>query len=380
MSTLVSRLDSLSELIRGASYLEHTDSGINISRLPAWVHERIEHDPMLKMTAGQGSGVRLVFSTLATEVELGLILTTLQFGEMPAWPIAVDVLVDGEPQRFAVAQASNVINPMIPQLGRQTNEPTILNFKFVPSESAREIQIWLPQNCAVTISSFAANAELYACESKLPKWVHYGSSISHCSEADGPLGVWPVVAAQALNLDVYNLGLGGQAQLDQFAARAIVGLEPDLISLKVGINTVNANSLNARTFPHAVHGFIDTIRDALPETPILISTAIHCPPHEHGYAPTVFDPVLRKATASAKPNELFPQTLNLAMTRDIVERVVNLRRKDDTNLFLISGLDLFSEADAHDLPDDLHPNAEGYLRMGERFAAHPTVSEWLGRG
>jgi lysophospholipase L1-like esterase len=33
----------------------------------------------------------------------------------------------------------------------------------------------------------------------------------------------------------------------------------------------------------------------------------------------------------------------------------------------MSGLDLFNAADAPDLPDDLHPNAAGYRRMGERF-------------
>jgi lysophospholipase L1-like esterase len=34
----------------------------------------------------------------------------------------------------------------------------------------------------------------------------------------------------------------------------------------------------------------------------------------------------------------------------------------------LDGLSLFGADDAHDLPDDLHPNPEGYIRMGERFA------------
>jgi lysophospholipase L1-like esterase len=29
---------------------------------------------------------------------------------------------------------------------------------------------------------------------------------------------------------------------------------------------------------------------------------------------------------------------------------------------------LFGADDAGDLPDDLHPNPEGYIRMGHRFA------------
>jgi lysophospholipase L1-like esterase len=30
---------------------------------------------------------------------------------------------------------------------------------------------------------------------------------------------------------------------------------------------------------------------------------------------------------------------------------------------------LFNESDVADLPDGLHPNGDGYIRMGERFAA-----------
>ena len=35
----------------------------------------------------------------------------------------------------------------------------------------------------------------------------------------------------------------------------------------------------------------------------------------------------------------------------------------------LDGLSLFGEADAHLLPDDLHPNTEGYRLMGQRFHA-----------
>ena len=41
----------------------------------------------------------------------------------------------------------------------------------------------------------------------------------------------------------------------------------------------------------------------------------------------------------------------------------------DPNLHHLDGLALFDEADVADLPDALHPNGDGYVRMGERFAA-----------
>ena len=61
--------------------------------------------------------------------------------------------------------------------------------------------------------------------------------------------------------------------------------------------------------------------------------------------------------------------MTLLQSRVVLERVVTVRREaGDDNLYYVNGLDLFGEADAGNLPDDLHPNPEGYVRMGERFA------------
>ena len=40
----------------------------------------------------------------------------------------------------------------------------------------------------------------------------------------------------------------------------------------------------------------------------------------------------------------------------------------DRNLHHLSGLELFGPDDVGDLPDGLHPNGDGYVRIGERFA------------
>jgi len=332
---------------------------------------------MVNFPFTNGSGVRLAFKTDASELSLRLLLTNLVFGDMPAPKISAATSVDGQINQIPFEEVGATVNPMVPNQGSATGKLSEINLSLEPMKSLHEIEIWFPQNCSAEIVELVANGNLFAVEPSRPKWVHYGSSISHCNEADGPLGVWPVLAAETLKLDIFNLGVAGQAQLDNFAARTIVEQNPDLISLKIGINTVNANSLNARTFPFAVHGFIDTIRDTLPEVPILVSTAIFCPPHEEGFAPTVFNMETSKAEASPKPNEMFPNTLNLAKTREIVESVVRSRMVADSNLSLMSGLDLFGEADASDLPDDLHPNAEGYKRMGYRFAGHPAVKAWI---
>ena len=39
----------------------------------------------------------------------------------------------------------------------------------------------------------------------------------------------------------------------------------------------------------------------------------------------------------------------------------------DANLHYVDGLEILGPEEAHLLPDDLHPDAEGYRLMGDRF-------------
>ena len=55
------------------------------------------------------------------------------------------------------------------------------------------------------------------------------------------------------------------------------------------------------------------------------------------------------------------------MRIEVREAVESFRRRGDANLYYVDGLTLFGKDLAHLLPDNLHPNAEGYRRMGENF-------------
>ena len=191
--------------------------------------------------------------------------------------------------------------------------------------------------------------------------------MSHCMEAATPSNTWPAVAARQSDASLTNLGFGGQCHLDSFVARTIRELDADLISLKLGIHIVNIDSMRERVFVPAVHGFLDTIREKHPETRIVVISPIYCPHAEDYPGPTTPDESGKFKTLRGM-EQLRVGTLNLKRIRVLLEEVVNTRTAlGDRNLDYFCGLDLFGEADADDLPDDLHPNSEGYIRMGERF-------------
>ena len=63
----------------------------------------------------------------------------------------------------------------------------------------------------------------------------------------------------------------------------------DLISLKIGINLVNTDLMRLRAFVPAVHGFLDSIREGHPDTPLLVISPIACPMHEATPGPSEMD-------------------------------------------------------------------------------------------
>ncbi len=206
-------------------------------------------------------------------------------------------------------------------------------------------------------------------------WLHHGSSISHGSNAASPTATWPAVAAALGNVELINLGLSGNALLDPFTARAVRDTPADLISLKLGINVVNADLMRLRAFVPAVHGFLDTIREGRPDTPILLISPIHCGIHEDVPGPSMMDPSglaegRLSFTAAGDPAEVATGKLTLTMIRSALAQLVAQRSAADPDLHYLDGLELYGEADAAELPlpDQLHPDAATHRLIGERFA------------
>eukprot|EP01043_Picozoa_sp_COSAG02_P008644 COSAG02_NODE_281_length_25776_cov_37.797998_2_plen_331_part_00 len=149
-------------------------------------------------------------------------------------------------------------------------------FDGLATGAAVAYELWLPHAANVLVHTLEA-AEPGTIQRTIdhrPRWLTHGSSITHCSEAHSPSRTWPATAASLADLHLTSLGFGGQCHLDQTVARMIRDTPADVISLKLGINLHNMTSATHRTFAAMALGFIQTIREGHPNTPILIISPI----------------------------------------------------------------------------------------------------------
>ena len=365
------------DLLRGALDAERTEHGLLPHRLPARARAQCT-DPQLAMAESQPSGVRLVFRTRATAVELDTRPTKRVYVGAPPRPDGVyELLVDGRPaDRGSVTGGDTLTIDMTTGTTEHRSGPHgTVRFTGLP-DTDKNVEIWLPHNETTELVALRTDAPVEP--APLPDrrvWLHHGSSISHGSDAAGPTTIWPVLAASLGGAELINLGLAGSALLDPFTARALRDTPADLISVKIGINLVNADLMRLRAFGPAVHGFLDTIRDGHPTAPLLVVSPILCPIHEDTPGPSAPDLSSLgvgklRFRAMGDPAERASGKLTLGVIRDELARIVAQRAADDPNLHHLDGRDLYGERDHAELPlpDDLHPDAATHRRIGERFA------------
>jgi lysophospholipase L1-like esterase len=285
-----------------------------------------------------------------------------------------DLFVDGRPAGQAAASGGNVrvIDLVTGSAEHRPGPPGTVRFPELPA-GEKDVEIWLPHAELTELIALRTDAPVRpAREHGRRVWLHHGSSISHGSNAASPTATWPALAAARGAVDLVNLGFSGSALLDPFTARAMRDAPADLISVKIGINVVNGDVMRLREFAPAVHGFLDTIREGHPRTPLLVVSPILCPVQEDTPGPLAPDHTdgTMRFKATGDPAERAFGRLTLTVIRDELARIVALRAADDPHLHYLEGLDLYGEKDHAEfpLPDGIHPDPAGHRRIAENFA------------
>jgi lysophospholipase L1-like esterase len=344
-------LNALGGLLEGHIDLRRRPGAVQPLRYP--LEDTAFLDPFTRWVASCAAGVRLRLITDSRNLRLSA-TQRATFGDRPT---NYELYVDGQLWRRAQAEGGARLTETG---GLDGDERAVIVFDDLPA-GEKTLELWLPQTATVSITALELDDDAHWARwpDTRQRLIFHGSSISHCMEADGASGTWPAVASGLAGLRHLNMGWAGSCLLSGLAARAIRDQPADGILLKLGINVHGEGMLKERTFLDSAHSMISIIREKHAATPIMIISPIYSASRED-------------AGSAGGPS--------LARMRELLEGVVETRvRAGDARIRYLSGLALFNAADAPDLPDDLHPNAAGYRRMGERFhAAVLKDGDWLG--
>ena len=321
---------------------EFFEGHLSVEAGPGWLRPwRLPHDrkalfpspeDSLLAMAGMTSGVRLRFATDSTRL-------TLRF-----LPLLEGVPGEDRGHFYLDATADGELVTSIP-IAPGSDEAV---FTDLPAGD-KIVELWLPQESPVSVCSLASEdgAPCSAIADDRPRWITYGSSLTHCVRAHSPARIWPAIVARRHGLNLTSLGFGAQCHLDAQVGMAIAERPADLITLKLGINCVGG-SLGARTYPAAALSLVRLIRQRHPETPIGLISPIGYPPHET--APNIVDYTISD------------------MRRDLSDVHQRLVAMGDSHVHYFDGLEVFDlSLIERYAADQCHPNGDGIEVMVDNF-------------
>jgi hypothetical protein len=371
--------------LEGALDLHRTKHGVMPRRLPAWTRSQLPSMAMdfnVACTAGVRASVRTNTRSLELDVHLNILESIVESGRQARF----DLLVDGAVRDSVGTAVGSVVQRNPRQIGAvvvRSGPATTIRFRDLDG-SLEDVEVWFPPCASVELRAVrvddSACVERSARRQQL-RWIHHGSSISQCPDAVSPTGSWPAKCARWSNLDLVNLGFAGNCLLDPYVARSIRDERAQLITAEIGLNIVHRDAFKDRTFTPALHGFLDTIRDGHPTTPIVIVSPLCSPTSED--RPGL--PVVGAAPISPAAPAL--GSLTLRRIRQLIEDVVRSRVEGgDRSLRYVDGLRLLGSDEAQLLQDGVHLSNAGNALIGRRFHEQVVLTEcrpelaWCSRG
>ena len=308
----------------GCVSLQAEEKWVSPWRIP---YRKREFFPFLNQRVSHTtSGVRLYFSTNTKKLQIKFLARDKETN-----PTSLDIFINGEPYK----EVDLIDDDMILEL--------------IAPDGMNDFVIYLPTDKPVWLDSIAIDDDANIVTTKrpsLPRWLHYGSSISH-AELARPTRAWPVQVARKLGLNLRNFGFSGNCQSEPMMGRLLRDLPADYITLKLGVNSYGG-ALSERIFASNVIGLIQIIREKHPGIPLGIISPIYSPLRE------------------SKKGE---SGLSIEDMRDILKGIVKTCQKyNDSDIHYICGLDIFGKEDIEFMPDKLHPDGKnGQDVMAKKF-------------
>ncbi|MEO6922342.1 MAG: SGNH/GDSL hydrolase family protein [Bryocella sp.] len=223
-------------------------------------------------------------------------------------------------------------------------EHVYFNFTARPQQ-ARDITLYLPLYLGVKVVGIGVD-EAATIERPLPfalpkPLVFYGTSITQgcCASRSGVS--YAANLGRLFNLDFVNLGFSGAGKYEQSLAKTVAQIDAAAYILD-GSNFETGAELNAALGP-----FIQTIRSAHPDTPILVVSS--------PYYPQETTSVTRERNSGEKRD----------VTRNVVSTFI---AHGDHHIQLIEGTDLLGPLETAGTTDGIHPNDLGIEWMTRGYA------------
>ena len=178
--------------------------------------------------------------------------------------------------------------------------------------------------------------------------VYYGSSITQGGCASRPGNSYQAMLSRALDCDYINLGFSASARGEQAIARYIGGLDMSAFVLDYDHNAPNEEHLEKTHYP-----FYRTVRDARPDTPIIMLS--------------------KPDVLSVDPGAAYGFDLRREIIRKTYERAV---AEGDKNVYFIDGASIFGDDPLRACTvDTCHPNDLGFYRYYEKL--YPVLSKLI---